>query len=163
MKVGLISDTHDRLPTLHQALDLFRARGIETLIHPGDIIAPFAAKPLNAYPGTVHVTYGNNDGERDGLRRVLPQIVDGPLKIEIAGRRILVHHFIDWCESEDLAAAEIVITGHTHQYGAEQVGDRLQINPGECCGWVTGHATVAILDLTSLELEWITLAKDEGA
>ena len=49
VKVGLISDTHDRLPTLHAALDVFRNRGIEVLLHPGDIIAPFAAKPLAAW------------------------------------------------------------------------------------------------------------------
>lgn len=160
MLVGLISDTHDRLPTLRAALDAFRERGIETLIHPGDIIAPFAARPLADYGGQVLVTYGNNDGERAGLKQVLPQIVDGPLFVELAGRRLLVHHFIEWCQPADLAQAEIVITGHTHEYGCHEVDGRLQINPGECCGWVTGRATIAILDLATKTVEQIVLGSD---
>lgn len=164
MIIGLISDTHDRLPTIRAALDIFAQRRIETLIHPGDVIAPFAAKPLAAYSvggaatgarATLHVTYGNNDGERAGLKTVLPQIQDGPLFVELAGRRILVHHFIDWCRPEDVARADVIVTGHTHQVGVERRDGKLFINPGECCGWVTGRCTVATLDLARLEVELI--------
>lgn len=153
MRVGIISDTHDRLPTLHAALDRFRAAGIDTLLHAGDIVAPFSAKPLAAFAGAVHVVYGNNDGERAGLRRVLPQIVDGPLRLELAGRRIVMHHFVDWLRPDDVLAAEVVVTGHTHELKIERRDGRLWINPGECCGWVTGRCTVAALDLSNLEVE----------
>lgn len=155
MQIGLISDTHDRLPTLRWALDCFRQRGIETLIHPGDIIAPFAAKLLADYPGTVHVVYGNNDGERAGLKRVLPQIADGPLRLELAGKQVVVHHFLDWCTPDDLESADVVISGHTHEVCIQKRDGRLLINPGECCGWVTGRATVALLDLPRGEVELI--------
>ena len=155
MRIGLISDTHDRLTTMRWALERFAQLGIDTLIHPGDVIAPFAARLLGDYRGTVHVTYGNNDGERAGLLCVLPQIQDGPLHVELAGRRILVHHFLDWCEAADIARAEIVITGHTHERGAERRHEQLFINPGECCGWVTGRATVAVLESDTGEIEWL--------
>lgn len=146
MQVGLISDTHDRLDTLRAALDMFRQRGVRTLIHAGDIVAPFAARLLREYPGPVHVIFGNNDGERAGLRGVLPQICDGPLQLDLDGCAVLVHHFLDWCTPDDLARARVVVTGHTHAAGIEEREGRLFINPGECCGWVTGRCTVAVLD-----------------
>ncbi len=154
MRIGLISDTHDRLPAIDAALARFASLGIQTLIHPGDLVAPFAARRLAAFPGTLHVTYGNNDGERVGLRSVLPQIQDGPLWLELAGRRVLVHHFIDWCRPEHVRRADVVITGHTHEPSVER-GEVLRVNPGECCGWVTGRATIATLDTESLAVELI--------
>lgn len=155
MRIGLISDTHDRLPAIDAALGWFRAAGIDVLIHPGDLISPFAAKRLAEFGGTLHVTYGNNDGERSGLKRVLPQIQDGPLLLELAGRRILVHHFIEWCAAQDIARADIVVTGHTHEPVIERHDGKLFVNPGECCGWVTGRATVAVLDPTRATAELI--------
>lgn len=157
MKVGILSDTHDRLPTLRAALELFKSRGLGTLIHAGDMVAPFAAKPVAEYPGTVHVVYGNNDGERRGLKHTLPQIQDGPLHVEIGGRKILIHHFLDWCHDEQLEQADVVVTGHTHEVAIEKHDDKLLLNPGECCGWLTGRCTVAVLDLDTLEHELIEI------
>ncbi|MFH0981516.1 MAG: metallophosphoesterase [Planctomycetota bacterium] len=153
MLIGVISDTHDRLPLIDSALGLFAAREVEAVIHAGDLIAPFAAKRLRIAPAPVSVVYGNNDGERDGLKSVLPQIQDGPLFVVLDGRQVLVHHFIDWCKPADLAQAEVVITGHTHEVVNERRGKKLFLNPGECCGWVTGRCTVAILDLDRLSAE----------
>lgn len=155
MRVGVLSDSHDRLPSLQAALERCAAAGVGTVFHAGDIVAPFAAKLLAAFPGTVHVVYGNNDGERAGLRRVLPQIHDGPLFVELAGRRVLLHHALEWCHAEDVAGADFVFTGHTHGPASELREGRLLLNPGECCGWTTGRATAAIVDLHSREVEWI--------
>ena len=74
MRFGVISDTHDRLPVLDRALTVLKGRNIDALIHPGDIIAPFAAKRLLSCEPSVHIIYGNNDGERKGLKAILPQI-----------------------------------------------------------------------------------------
>lgn len=153
MRIGLISDTHDRLPALRAGLDLLARRGARVVLHPGDVIAPFAARLLAAFDGELHITYGNNDGERAGLARVLPQIQDGPLRVTLGGRRVLMHHFIDWCAPADVEAAEVIVTGHTHEVSVERRGGRLYVNPGECCGWVTGRATVGLLDTESLEVE----------
>lgn len=155
MRIGLISDTHDRLPAIRAALETFERAGVEVLLHPGDLVAPFAAKVLADFPGVLHVTYGNNDGEREGLRAVLPKIQDGPFHIEIGGKRILIHHFVDWCREEDVTAADIIVTGHTHHAAVERRDGRLYVNPGECCGWVTGRCTVAILDIPKESVELI--------
>jgi putative phosphoesterase len=157
MLVGLISDTHDRLPAIAAALDILRGRGVDAVVHPGDIIAPFAAKPIRVMVDEagipLYVTYGNNDGERAGLKSVLPEIQDGPLHITLDGCRILVHHFVDWCDGKDIERADVVVTGHTHEAGVDRRDGRLFVNPGECCGWVTGRCTIGVLNTESREVE----------
>jgi putative phosphoesterase len=152
-----MADTHDRLPTLDSALEVFRRAGVDAVVHAGDMVAPFAAQRLVRFPGPVHVVYGNNDGERAGLQKVLPKIQDGPLKLHLGGRRIVVHHFIDWLRAEDLAEAEVVVSGHTHEVVNKTQGGQLILNPGECCGWVHGRCTVAILNTEGPSAEVIAL------
>ena len=155
MKIGVLADTHDRLPSLDKALAIFRQRDMQALIHAGDLVAPFAAKRLLSWTAPLYVIYGNNDGERAGLKSILPQIQDGPLWVELGGKRILVHHFIDWCEPADIARADIIITGHTHEVVNEQREGKLFLNPGECCGWLTERCTAAVLDTDLLSAEII--------
>ena len=164
MKIGILSDTHDRVPTFRRALELFRRLEVDAVFHAGDLVAPFAAKLLAASPGgagilpadtPVHVIYGNNDGEREGLKKVLPQIEDGPLRTTLrdpgGGETVVVMaHFIEWLKPADLAGADVVISGHDHQASIQKraAGDRevLFVNPGECCGWVTGRCSAAVLE-----------------
>jgi hypothetical protein len=153
MRIGVLSDTHDRLPSIDRAIALFRKQDVEMVIHAGDLVAPFAARRLLTWTGSLHVIYGNNDGEREGLKRILPQIQDGPLWIEAGGKRILVHHYTEWCAAADVARADIIITGHTHEVVNERQGGKLLLNPGECCGWLTGKCTVAILDTDAFSAE----------
>ncbi|MEO1236720.1 MAG: metallophosphoesterase [Planctomycetota bacterium] len=164
MKIGLISDTHDRLPTFRRALELFRRLKVEAVFHAGDLVAPFAAKlltpehgplPARLFPA-VHVIYGNNDGERDGLKQVLPQITDGPLRVTLdtphGNQTVAMAHFVEWFKPADLVGADVVVSGHDHTPGitTQHAGERevLFVNPGECCGWVTDRCTVAVLDLS---------------
>lgn len=153
MRIGVISDTHDRLPAIDRALARFEEWRVEAVLHLGDIIAPFAAKKLTTLSVPLHVIYGNNDGERAGLKETLPQIVDGPLSIELGGRRLMLHHFIEWLTPEQIASADAVLTGHTHEVLNELRDGQLFLNPGECCGWVTGRCTVALLDTDTLTAE----------
>ena len=157
MLIGVISDTHDQLTTIKRAIDLFDQRGVQAMIHPGDLVAPFAARQLLEYSGPIYVTYGNNDGEREGLRKILPQITDGPLKIVMGGKKILVHHFIEWCSQSDIDEADIVITGHTHEVVNEEQDGKLLLNPGECCGWVNDRPTVGLLDTEAMSMEIVEL------
>lgn len=157
MKLGVISDTHDRLPTFRRAVALFQRLKVDAIFHAGDYVAPFAARLIapDVLSTPPHCVYGNNDGEREGLKSILPNLVDGPLRVRLADKTIVMHHFIDWLKPKDLAGADVVITGHTHQVVTETKNDTLYLNPGECCGWVTDRCTVALLDLTTLKPEII--------
>jgi len=157
MLIGLLSDSHDHLIRLEAGLERLRREGVEMLIHPGDIIAPFAAKLLAEWEGPLHVVYGNNDGERAGLKKVLPQIVDGPLLVEAGGRRISVDHYPPDDVHQPIENADVVLFGHTHEIVNEQRDGVLFINPGENCGWVKGVSTVATLDTEALKAEIIRL------
>ncbi|MEE9212757.1 MAG: metallophosphoesterase family protein, partial [Phycisphaeraceae bacterium] len=79
MKVGVISDTHDRLPPLRRAVALFERLKVGALFHAGDFVAPFAAKIIapEVLSVPLHCIYGNNDGEREGLKAILPNLVEG--------------------------------------------------------------------------------------
>ena len=183
MKLGLISDTHDRLPTFRRALEMFRRMEVDAVFHAGDLVAPFAARLLTAEAGVlpkpladgaVHVIYGNNDGEREGLAKVLPQILEGPVHVPLAVPgfagpepgvcRVAMAHFIEWFEPGDLEEADLVVSGHDHRAAIETItrGGRevLRVNPGECCGWVTGRCTVAVatIDGAGVRAELVEVA-----
>jgi len=162
MKLGVLSDTHDRVPTFRHAMALFRERQVEAILHAGDFVAPFAAKLLTAdhAPAPVYAIFGNNDGERGGLSKTLPQLQDGPLRVELGGRTIVMHHYLDWLSDQDVAGADIVISGHDHTVHTEHRDGRLYLNPGECCGWVVGRCTAAILETETLEPEIVDVSSE---
>ena len=155
MKVGVISDTHDRLPTFRRAVALYERLGVEAIFHAGDYVAPFAAKVIapEVLSVPLYCVYGNNDGEKVGLKKVLPNIVDGPLRVELAGKTIVMHHWIDWLKPAGIVGADVVITGHTHEIVNETRNGVLFLNPGECCGWVNDRCTVMLLDLETLKAD----------
>jgi uncharacterized protein len=158
MLIGIFSDTHDQLVAIDKALELFRQRDVDMVIHGGDLISPFAAKRIKAgVTAPLHVIYGNNDGERVGLKAILPQIQDGPLYIEVGGKTIAVHHDPALLPSEAVARADIIVVGHTHDPKLEERDGKLFLNPGECCGWLTGKATVALLDPVARKIEIVEL------
>jgi len=150
MKIGVIADSHDRVTTLERAVHMFVRQEVEAIVHAGDYVAPFAAMllaPPNIPESTpVHCCFGNNDGEREGLLKTLPQLVDGPVRLDLGGCTVVMEHFLDWLKPDDIEGADVVITGHTHEIVNENRDGVLYLNPGECCGWLTGRCTVALLD-----------------
>ncbi len=164
MKLGVLSDTHDRLPAFRRAVAFFLEQRVDAILHAGDYVAPFAAKLLNpdAVGNTpVHAIYGNNDGERDGLKKTLPQITDGPVRLELGGRSVAMAHFVDWFPLESHERADILISGHDHEARVQTKPvagrERLYLNPGECCGWLTGRCTVALLETDTLHAELVEI------
>ncbi len=152
MKLGIISDTHDNQEATKKAVEFFKNREIKTLIHAGDIIAPFTAKLLKDFE--IYAVFGNNDGERFLLSRTI-NIKDFQY-IEIANRRIAVYHGTLENITEALIKSEeydVVVTGHTHRALIEKHGKTLHINPGEACGYLTNKRTIAILDLEKMSAE----------
>ncbi len=150
MLVGVMADSHDYLPKLKAGLELFRQRGVRHILHAGDYVAPFAVKLLVGCGLPFTGVFGNNDGERTGIGRLTRDIHPEPHTLELAGRRIVLVHDLSKLSPADRAGADVVVFGHTHQALVEK-GPPLLLNPGECCGWVTGRCTVALLDLATLE------------
>jgi putative phosphoesterase len=154
--IGVLSDSHDNLPKLREAVELLRRCGAEHLVHAGDFVAPFAVKILVEAGVPFTGVFGNNDGERRGIRKLTPDVHRAPHALDLGGRRIvLVHDLGELADGAD-DGADLVVFGHTHQPSVEG-GPPLRLNPGESSGWLTGRATVATVDLDTLEVSLLDL------
>ncbi len=157
MKIGILSDSHDNLTKLQKAVDILNEREIPEIIHAGDLVAPFTHNILGNLKGSLHVIFGNNDGESLGLKNVFPQIVKQPLELELDGLRFVVFHEPAGAKMMAKSGyADVVIYGHTHKLNIKQ-GRSLIINPGEICGWRYGKATMAIFDTKTKDVEIVEL------
>jgi hypothetical protein len=153
MILGVISDTHDRLTELARGVAVLVERKPDLVVHCGDFISPFTArsfKPL-AEAGIPFVgIFGNNDGERFGLRRLyepVGPIHEDPHSFTLDECRILVTHREVLVDSLARSGQyDLVLYGHTHTVDVRE-GPCLVVNPGEGCGWLTGKCTLAFVDL----------------
>lgn len=162
MRVGVLADSHDRLPAIAEFARRFRAAGVDMVLHAGDYCAPWALGPFHAENLPLAGVFGKTDGDREGLRAeaalgVGTELYEAPHSMELAGRRILLVHDLADAGERSVAGHEIVIYGYTHERRLETSGDSILLNPGEACGWLFGTPTAAILDLEKKTVEFITL------
>jgi len=157
MLIGIFSDTHDNLHQVAKAVKFFTEQNVQAVLHAGDIVAPFTAKLIATLPMPVHIIYGNNDGEKTGLKNVLPQIGNGPVEIHFEDKIVAMAHDFSQIPPDAQEKAHILVAGHTHQAFVKKEGEKLFINPGECGGWLKGRSSVAILDTQKMQAEIIDL------
>ncbi|MET1128813.1 MAG: metallophosphoesterase, partial [Thermoproteota archaeon] len=170
MLIGVVSDSHDNLGAVRAAARTLSNKGVEVVLHLGDVVAPFTLKAFKE--GGVNrlvAVYGNNCGERLGLRRVASelgyQIHEWPYVLELEGKRVAMLHGVgpkrDTLELVEALAAsgryDAVLYGHTHEADVRKLGGTLILNPGELCGCLTGKRTFAILDLERGEVELVEI------
>ncbi len=152
MKIGVASDSHDNIPAIRKAVEFFNESGVDLILNAGDIVAPFAAREWVKARAPLIGVFGNNDGERLGLAKVIKDIQAGPRLVESGGRKIALAHMEEDIPADLRAKTEIVVSGHTHVVALDK-GSPLRLNPGECGGWLTGRKTVAILDTETLDAQ----------
>ena len=157
MRIGVVSDTHNRLPNVARIVELLNQASVSCVIHTGDITQAATLEVLARLDAPLVGVYGNNDaGERAALavaaERYSMRLSDPPYEIELAERRILVVHdpraFDGALDGHDLA-----LHGHTHRHACERRGGALVFNPGECAGHLAGHNAVGVVDLATLATE----------
>ena len=160
MRIGIMADSHDNMPLIKRACELFNDRGVEMVLHCGDYVAPFSLNPLNQILKCDYVgVFGNNDGEQRGLQRIAQgRIHPSPFEFEVGRWQVLVsHELIDPEAPAAGKALRLKAYGHTHRPEVQRKGATLIVNPGECGGWLYGRSTVAIAQLDALEAEIIEL------
>ncbi|MBF0127204.1 MAG: YfcE family phosphodiesterase [Magnetococcales bacterium] len=152
MKIGLISDSHDHLDHLERAVALFRERGVERIWHAGDIVCPAMVLALRGFD--LRGVFGNNDGEKLGLRRAAEKIggeLSGyflELPAPCGSGVIALYHGMDAACLEALILSgryRAVVSGHTHRPENRMEGATLVLNPGTAHGF-RQRATVMIYD-----------------
>jgi putative phosphoesterase len=160
MIIGLISDTHDRLPLIERAIERLNEERVKLVLHAGDYISPFTAKPYANLDAPIIGVFGNNCAETETLRRVYSE-VGADLREYFAevnedGLRIALTHGHIKSEMDKAMGGgyDVVVRGHSHRASVREENGILVINPGEVCGYLTGNSTVAFLD-TEKRFSWI--------
>jgi uncharacterized protein len=162
MRVGLMADSHDRVPAIAELLRLMREGGATMVLHAGDYISPLALKPFEDLHMTLQGVYGRNDGDPQGLQSrasggIGLEIFESPHSFEVAGHQILLVHDLGDAQKRSVKSHSIVVCGFTHQQSMKTQGDSLLVNPGETCGWMYGTPGAALLDLDTKQVEFLTL------
>ncbi len=164
MILGVISDTHDNLGGIKKAVEFFNDSEVEMVIHAGDFVSPFTVREFIHLKARMVGIFGNNDGDKilltKNFREKMNVIIhDDPHFMDIEGKRVVITHKPSIVEPLS-KAIDIIIYGHTHRPEVSRKGDHLIINPGECCGYLSGIKTVAIVDTKEMDAE-IKELKDE--
>ena len=166
MKIGLMADSHDRIPAIAELLRQMREGGATMVLHAGDYISPLSLKPFEDVHMTLQGVFGRNDGDPQGLLARASaglglEIFESPHSFEIAGHQILLVHDIGDVARRSVKSHSVVIHGFTHQQSMKTQGDSLVVNPGETCGWLFGTPQAAILDLDSKQVDFLALTGEQ--
>lgn len=164
MKIGIVSDSHDRADLLARAVRDAKELGAEAVIHCGDLIGAQTVKPALAVGLPMHLIHGNNVGDPQALHNLsrasggLLQYHGPEAKLELGGRRIFVVHY----DHHGYAMActgewDLVCCGHSHKAEARQVatvkgGRTWLVNPGTVAA-LAAPATWALADLAAMRFE----------
>jgi len=160
MKIGILSDTHDHIPNLKKALEIFQSEGCEKILHAGDFVSPFMINVFKQFGIRFSGVFGNNDGEWIFLLKLaegIGEIRKGPIEFILEGRKIaLMHEPVYLPALKQANYFDLIVFGHSHQPIIE-TSPVLLINPGEACGYLSGKPTIAICDLKTLTANLIEL------
>ena len=154
MLIGLISDTHDNLPMVEKAVKQLNDEKVNLVLHAGDYISGFVIPKFKALNCKLIGVFGNNDGDHELLRKRFSETTNCEIhgrftEVDIDGFKIALLH---GDETELLYALinhgnfDAIVHGHSHAHVAQNNAKTLIVNPGEICGYLTGKATMAILD-----------------
>ncbi|MBE43945.1 MAG: metallophosphoesterase [Thaumarchaeota archaeon] len=161
MKIGVIADSHDHMSNIRRAVQLFKDKKVNFVIHVGDYIN---AGTIKIFQGLKLIgVFGNNDGDKFRLVNAFSQI-GGEIKgdfceIEQDGIKFAVYHGTEPQLRDALIECkkyDVVIYGHTHVLENTKIGKTLVINPGTAHGF-GDKATVLIFDTQTKQPEFIEL------
>lgn len=163
--IGFVADTHDNLPMVDKAVKEFNQEKVQLVLHAGDYVAPFVIPKFKNLKGRLIGVFGNNDGDRQLLKKKMDEHDNMELRgsfaeISIEGLRIALLHG----DQEELLKAlitsrsfDIVVHGHTHKAEVSRNGKTLVVNPGEACGYLSGKSTIALFETSRQEVKRVEL------
>ena len=159
--IGIISDTHDNIFAIKKAVEIFKKRNVDLVLHLGDIIAPVTVLYFKGL--RTKFILGNCDGDVENIRRIINEI-DGEFlgifsELELENKKIALLHGQDTKKLNELILTgqyNYILHGHTHVKRNEKVGMARIINPGAFYPTVE-EKTIAILDVINDEVEFIKI------
>ena len=134
MVIGIISDTHDNVPNIKKAVELFKKHKPEFVIHAGDIVAPATIKYFEGL--NMKFIFGNCDGDRVKIDEKVGDIkgvhYGRIMELKIKGKTIGVFHGDDILVNDKMLRKEYnyFIHGHTHAPEDKKVKNTRVLCPG---------------------------------
>jgi hypothetical protein len=165
MLVGLISDTHDRLPMVEKAVKRLNEENVGLVLHAGDYVAPFVIPKFKDLKARLIGVFGNNDGDHELLKKRFSEHENLEMhgnfaEVMVDGVKIALLHG----DEEELLKAlveggsfDVVVHGHAHKAEVYRKGKTLVVNPGEVCGYLSGKSTVALFDTVKRDVRLVDL------
>ena len=153
MKIGVISDNHQKLDLLKQTLDFLVQNGAEFIIHAGDVCRYEALSLLEQTGLRYIVVYGNNDAALVKYHNDF-NLVEEPYYFKLAETKFKLMHLPFYMTPD----TDIVISGHTHIFACEFKNNTLFLNPGEVCAREKPLSECVMLEInnTSINVEYFT-------
>jgi putative phosphoesterase len=156
MQIAILSDSHGRVGTVTNALAEVRRRGIDTVLHCGDIDDPPTVHLFRDLQ--THFVFGNCDTDREELRLAMAEIgatLHEPFGyLQLEGVEIAFVHGDSTPLLRDLEhsdAFDFLFYGHTHVAREHRTGRTRVINPGALQR--AAVKTFVVLDLETGEVE----------
>jgi|SRR3989338_5214535 len=157
--IGIISDTHDNIIGIKKAVEVFKQRKTELVLHLGDIVAPVTVLYFKGL--RIKFLKGNCDGDIEMIEQKAKEI-DGEFlglssELNIRNKKIALIHKPDKANEMALSGQyDYLLHGHTHQKRDEKIGNTRIINPG---GLYLGNDehSIALLDIKEDKLEFVKI------
>ena len=140
MRVAIISDIHDNVWNLSEALE--GIKNTDAMIVCGDLCSPFVVAQLaEGFTGPIHIVFGNNDADLYRITNVAGKYghvhLHGELyQGELGGKRFAANHYNNISQPlSESGRYDVVCYGHNHSFKIESKRDALVINPGTIMGY----------------------------
>ena len=155
MRIGVVSDTHDRLDAIAEAVRMLADQRVELILHCGDIESPETVTAFAPLP--THFVFGNWDKDRAKLASAIRAIGgyshDSFGALELAGKRVAwvhSHERQQLYQLEHCDFFDFVFYGHTHVREQHRTGRTLVANPGAL--FRANPKTCIVLDVVTGEI-----------
>jgi hypothetical protein len=156
MRIGVVSDTHDRQEAVAESVRLLLEQQVELILHCGDIESPETVRVFKSIP--THFVFGNWDKDKVKLAATIKDIggtyYDSFGALVLAGKRVAWVHSHERHQLRQLENADFfdyVFYGHTHVREQHRTGRTLVANPGAL--FRANPKTCIVLDVESGEIK----------
>ncbi len=165
MLIGVIADTHDNTVNIEKAVELFKERKVDFVIHLGDVVAP---RTLPLFSGlNLKLVKGNCDGDIDRIKKTIKEIGGEfyPLLFDISfnGKKLVAlhgEHEILLQNAIESKKYDYVLHGHTHVKRDEKIDKVHVINPGSHYLPDKENHFVVLLDPEKDIVEFVKIGKN---
>lgn len=163
MIIGILADTHNHLDNTRRALDIFKQRDVERIVHCGDITAPPVIRLFEGWQ--VVFVFGNIDHDHADMMLAAKQwlgigMIGYTYTANWDGKHIAVIHGHEQDQLDEMIHSglyDYVFHGHTHLRRDERNGSTRVINPGAVGGKQKQSRSVCVLDTETDDVTFIEL------